>query len=73
MTCVECRKNRADQMKELLRDNKKNCEEAYNKGRAEAIDEIKESIIPTLYEFDVMQDTIDFCVKWLEQLKEQNK
>lgn len=45
-------------------------QKAYDKGYAEAIDEVNESIIPILYEFDVMQDTIDFCVKWLEQLKE---
>lgn len=39
MTCVECRKNRADQMKELLCDNKKNCEEAYQDGYNQALED----------------------------------
>lgn len=39
MTCVECRKNRDDQMKELLCDNKKNCEEAYQDGYNQALED----------------------------------
>lgn len=57
-----------NRMNRILDDEKRL---AYELGRADAIEEITENIIPTLYEFDVMQDTIDFCVKCLESLKEQ--
>lgn len=44
MTCVECRKNRADQMKELLCDNKEKCREAYQAGYNQALEDFANKI-----------------------------
>lgn len=38
--------------------------------RHKTIEEVKENIIPVLYEHDVHQATIDICVSLLEQLEE---
>lgn len=44
---------------------------SYEKGRADGIEKCIEEVIPTLYEFDVEQEVIDYVQKWLENLKEQ--
>lgn len=70
MTCVECRAIRAEQMKELLCDNKENCREAYDKGyqqgRADAIDECL-----VIVKFHANSyDGIFWAIRELEKLKE---
>lgn len=40
-------------------------------GRVDGIAKCIEEVIPTLYEFDVEQEVIDFVQKWMEKLKEQ--
>lgn len=41
MTCVECRKNRYDQMKELYYENEENCRESYQDGYNQALEDIE--------------------------------
>lgn len=65
--------NNLDALINNLKKYSKIAKEQYNKGyangRTKTIEEVTENIIPTLYECDVDEETINECKRWLEQMK----
>lgn len=58
MTCVECRKNRDDLMKELHYENMKKCEEAYQDGYNQALEDLCNKLCSNGTIADFMKDYI---------------
>lgn len=67
--CEKCRKAKYKQR--LIDNDAKHDSEIRADERAKVLEELNETIMPTLYEYDVDEEVIGLCKRVFEQLKEQ--